>query len=161
MEYKKLLSRSDDWLKYAINLHLLHEPKETLAELRNATLADSRIQKFLSDVSVFHGTLVTNHKNPDLPIHKLLFLLDLGFGAEVPEINDAIDEMLSNEKYTGNVILLKKSLHSERFLSKKKHSAIISEKTFKAVQLEKGRRSNIVVGEDGVKRKSTKYSSKK
>lgn len=64
MEYKKLLSRSDDWLKYAINLHLLHEPKETLAELRNATLADSRIQKFLADVSVFHGTLVTNHKIP-------------------------------------------------------------------------------------------------
>ena len=84
MEYKKLLSRSDDWLKYAINLHLLHEPKETLAELRNATLADSRIQKFLADVSVFHGTLVTNHKNPDLPIHKLLFLLDIGFGMEVP-----------------------------------------------------------------------------
>lgn len=101
MEYKKLLSRSDDWLKYAINLHLLHEPKETLAELRNATLADSRIQKFLADVSVFHGTLVTNHKNPDLPIHKLLFLLDLCFGAEVPEINDAIDEILKHKDNHG------------------------------------------------------------
>lgn len=73
----------------------------------------------------------------------------------------AIDEMLSNEKYTGNVILLKKTLNSERFLSKKNHPAIISEETFKAVQIEKGRRSNIVVGEDSVKRKSTKYSSKK
>lgn len=69
--------------------------------------------------------------------------------------------MLSNEKYTGNVILLKKSLNSERFLSKIIHPAIISEETFKAVQLEKGRRSNIVVGEDGVERKSTKYSAKK
>lgn len=72
-----------------------------------------------------------------------------------------IDEMLSNEKYTGNVILLKKTLNSERFLSKKNHPAIISEETFKAVQLEKGRRSNVEITEDGVKRKNTKYSAKK
>lgn len=72
-----------------------------------------------------------------------------------------IDTMLSNDKYAGNVILLKKNLNSERFLSKKNHPAIISEETFKTVQIEKGRRSNVVVGEDGVKRRSTKYSSKK
>lgn len=74
--------------------------------------------------------------------------------------NRASDEMLSNEKYTGNVILLKKSLHSERFLSKKNHPAIISAETFKAVQLEKGRRSNVERTEGGVKRKRTKYSVK-
>lgn len=67
----------------------------------------------------------------------------------------------ANDKFAGNVILLRKSLNSERFLSKKSHPAIISEETFKAVQIEKGRRSNVVVGEDGVKRKSAKYSSKK
>jgi len=68
--------------------------------------------------------------------------------------------MLSNDKYAGNVILLKKGLHSECYLSKNNHPAIISEETFKAVQLEKRRRSNVVVSEDGVWRKSTKYSSK-
>lgn len=72
-----------------------------------------------------------------------------------------LDTMLSNDKYAGNVILLKKSLNSERFLSKKNHPAIISEETFKAVQIEKGRRSNVEIIEDGIKRKSTKYSSKK
>lgn len=41
-----------------------------------------------------------------------------------------IDTMLSNEKYAGNVILLKKDLHSECYLSKKNHPAIISEETF-------------------------------
>lgn len=69
-----------------------------------------------------------------------------------------IDTMLSNDKYAGNVILLKKSLNSERFLSKKNHPAIIFEETFKAVQIEKGRRSNVEITEDGVKWKSTKYS---
>lgn len=69
--------------------------------------------------------------------------------------------MLSNDKYAGNVILFNKSLNSERYLSKKNHPAIISEETFKAVQIEKDRTSNIVVSEDGVKRKSTKYGTKK
>lgn len=69
--------------------------------------------------------------------------------------------MLSNDKYAGNVILFKKGLHSEYYVSKKNHPAIISEETFKAVQIEKGRRSNVIVTEAGVKRKSTKYSAKK
>lgn len=72
-----------------------------------------------------------------------------------------VDTMLSNDKYAGNVILFKKGLHSECYLSKKNHPAIFSDETFKAVQIEKGRRSNVEVTEDGVKRKSTKYSAKK
>ena len=72
-----------------------------------------------------------------------------------------IDTMLSNDKYAGNVILFKKGLHSECYLSKKNHPDIISEETFKAVQIEKSRRSNVEVTEAGVKRKSTKYSAKK
>lgn len=73
----------------------------------------------------------------------------------------AIGDMLSNDKYAGSVILFKKGLHSECYLSKKNHPAIISDETFKAVQLEQGRRSNVQITEDGVKRKSTKYSTKK
>ena len=95
MDYQKLLEISDDWLKYAIHLNLGHEPKNNLAESRNAALSDSRIKRYLSDIANFHETLVTNHKNPVLPIQKLLFLLDLGFDAEVPEIKVAIDEILT------------------------------------------------------------------
>lgn len=71
VEYKKLLDRSDNWLKYAILLHLFHEPKDTLGEIRKTALADVRIQNFLAGISDYHGSLVTNHKKPDLPIHKL------------------------------------------------------------------------------------------
>ncbi|HQK35523.1 MAG TPA: hypothetical protein PK074_12440, partial [Spirochaetales bacterium] len=86
MDYQKLLNISDDWLKYPIFLNLCHESKENLVEIRNAALTDSRIKRYLTDITSFHGTLVTNHKNPDLPIHKLLFLLDLGFDTKIPEI---------------------------------------------------------------------------
>ncbi len=101
MDYQKLLEISDDWLKYAILLNFCKENKDNLVKAKSAALADSRIKRYLSDVANFHGSLVTNHKSPDLPIHKLLFLLDLGFGAEVPEIKAAIDEILKHRDENG------------------------------------------------------------
>ncbi len=101
MDYQKLLDCSDNWLKYAIRLNLCHEPKATLVEIRNAALADNRIQSYLNDIANFHGVLVTNHKNPDLPIHKLLFLLDLGFGVDIPDIKSAVDEILKHQDEDG------------------------------------------------------------
>ena len=101
MDYQKLLNISDDWLKYPILLNLCHESKENLVEIRNAALADSRIKRYLTDITSFHGTLVTNHKNPDLPIHKLLFLLDLGFDTKIPEIKAAIEELLAHKDEHG------------------------------------------------------------
>ena len=101
MDYQKLLNISDDWLKYPILLNLCHESKENLVEIRNAALADSRIKRYLTDIASFHGTLVTNHKNPDLPIHKLLFLLDLGFDTKIPEIKAAIEELLTHKDEHG------------------------------------------------------------
>jgi hypothetical protein len=100
-KYEKLLGRSNDWLKYAIRLNLCREPKERLVTERKAALSDSRIQGFLHDIADFHGVPVTNHKNPDLPIHKLLFLLDLGFDAGVPEIRTARDEIMKHKDGSG------------------------------------------------------------
>lgn len=101
MEFEKLLKISDDWLKYAIRLNLGHEPKNDLIEIINTALADERIKKYLSDIANFHDILVTNHKNPGLPIQKLLFLLDLGFDTEVPEIKTAIAEILKHREEYG------------------------------------------------------------
>ena len=73
----------------------------------------------------------------------------------------AIDVMLSNEKYTGDVKLLKSGKSEVHYLASGNNPAIISKEVFEAVQMEKVRRSNVVRGENGVKRKSEKYSSKK
>lgn len=101
MIYQKLLDHSDNWLKYAICEQLLCKPKDEIIELRETALADSRIQNCLNDVASFHSTLVTNHKNPDLPIHKLLFLLDLGFNTYIPEIKVSVDEILKHQDNNG------------------------------------------------------------
>ena len=74
----------------------------------------------------------------------------------------SIEWILSNEKYTGNVELLKTSKSEVHYLASGSHPAIISKEVFEAVQMEKGRRSNVVRDKNGtVKRKTSKYSSKK
>lgn len=72
-----------------------------------------------------------------------------------------IDVMLSNEKYTGDVRLLKTGKSEIHYLATDNNPAIISKETFEAVQLERVRRSNVVVGVDGKLRKNKKYSSKR
>ena len=57
--------------------------------------------------------------------------------------------MLSNEKYTGDVRLLKAGKSEMQYLSSGNNSAKISKEAFVAVQIEKKRRSNMVKDENG------------
>lgn len=72
-----------------------------------------------------------------------------------------IDAMLSNEKYTGDIRLLKSGKSEVQYLSSDNNPAIISKEVFEAVQVEKARRSNVVRSGNGTQRKSKKYSSKR
>lgn len=72
-----------------------------------------------------------------------------------------IDVMLSNEKYTGDVRLLKSRESETQYLSSDNNPAIVSKETFGAVQIEKAKRSNVSDGENEKQRKDRKYSSKR
>ena len=67
-----------------------------------------------------------------------------------------IDVMLSNEKYTGDVKLLKSGKSEVHYLSSDNNPAIISKEVFETVQIEKKRRSNMVKDESGSQRKDKK-----
>lgn len=86
-------------------------------------------------------------------------------GVKSPTGNDkwskrTIDVMFSNEKYTGSVRLLDNGKHEAVYLCEDNNPAIIPKETFQAVQIEKTKRSNVIKGENGIQRKSKKYSSK-
>ena len=72
-----------------------------------------------------------------------------------------IDVMLSNEKYTGDVLLLKSGKSEVHYLASYNNPAIIEKEVFEAVQIEKEKRSNVIKDESGIKRKKRKYSTKK
>lgn len=91
-----ILENGEAWLQYAVKLNVLGESKDSLKELREQALSDPKIKTYLSDVSDFHNCLVTNHKNPDLSMHKLLFLLELGFDIDIPEIQSGVDKILEH-----------------------------------------------------------------
>ena len=85
----------------------------------------------------------------------------------------AIDKLLSNEKYIGQVMLQKTYIENvlegkqiknrgevTRYLYENNHIGIIDKETFEKVQLEKAKRSNIDFNDKGKQiRKSIRYSS--
>lgn len=96
-----LLSNGEPWLQYCVRINLLQENRGTLAELKEAALQDKKIKAYLHDISHYHGQLVSNHKNPELPIHKLHFLLNIGFDTSIPEIQIAINEIMKHKDENG------------------------------------------------------------
>ena len=69
--------------------------------------------------------------------------------------------MLSNDKYTCDVLLLKAGKSEVHYLASYNNPAIIEKEVFEAVQIEKEKRSNVIKDESGIKRKKRKYSTKK
>ncbi len=101
MQINKLLDKSEDWLQYAIRVNILKEKKVDIVELKNTVLKNDKIKSYLSDITYFHNTLVRNHKNPTLPIYKLIFLLDIGLDCSVPEIQEAINQIMKHKDKNG------------------------------------------------------------
>lgn len=99
--FDELYARSEDWLKYAIQINLLHSSKENQVGVLKSALKDEKIRQALQDVAAYHETLVTSHKNPMLPIQRLLFLLELGFDTDIPEIRTAIGAILAHRDENG------------------------------------------------------------
>lgn len=85
----------------------------------------------------------------------------------------AIDKILSNEKYIGNVLLqktyvsdalkhiqIKNNGEKAKYLYENNHEGIIDKKTFDLVQTEKAKRSNTIIDDNNkLLRKNTRYSS--
>lgn len=90
------LMESEAYVQYATRINILTQDKKDLEVLKDEVLSDLRIKRYLKDITDFNGMSITNHKNPELPIHKLIFLLELGLDTEVIQINLAIKQILSN-----------------------------------------------------------------
>jgi hypothetical protein len=89
----KWLLESEAYIQYATKINILKRDKKDLESLKSEVLSDLRIKKYLDDISDFNGMSLTSHKNPELPIHKLIFLLELGLDTEVTQVNLAIKQI--------------------------------------------------------------------
>ncbi|MCL1795716.1 MAG: hypothetical protein FWG37_02370 [Clostridia bacterium] len=98
---EKLMQISEPWLQYAIRSSPLWPDGENLDDAKKEALKDDKIQSCLKGVADFHGVPVTNHKNPVLPIHRLLFLLDIGFDTGTAEIASAVEQIIAHSDRFG------------------------------------------------------------
>ena len=96
-----ILETGEVWLQYAARINILKESKESLTDLRLNAFSNPKINAYLSDIADYHSILVRNHKDPDLPVHKLLFLLDIGFDTDVSEIQTAVDKIMEHKDSNG------------------------------------------------------------
>lgn len=124
-----------------------------------------------------NGDLVINKEQAE--VVKLIFDLYLGGKSIlgiVKELKDrniksptgkdnwpkrSVEEMLSNEKYIGVSVVNVGGKESQIYKLNNSHPAITSKEMFDVVQEEKRKRSNVELTDDGIKRKSRKYSSKR
>ncbi len=95
------LLESEPYVQYAVRKNILRRNKYELSVLKAAVLSDARIEKYLSDIANFNAMPVANHKNPETPIHKLLFMLDIGLDTDIPQIDAAIHQILLNRDENG------------------------------------------------------------
>jgi hypothetical protein len=95
------LLESEPYVQYTVRKNILRQNKHELSVLRAAILSDARIEKYLSDIADFNKMLVANHKDPEIPIHKLLFMIDIGLDTEIPQIDAAIHQILMNRDEKG------------------------------------------------------------
>ena len=96
-----ILVNGESWLLYATRINLLNEKKEDLKELRQQALSEPKIKSYLNEITDFHSILVSNHKNPELPIHILLFLLEIGLDTDVSEIQKAVEKIMVHKDKNG------------------------------------------------------------
>lgn len=97
----ELMGRSEPWLRYAIHRQLEADPTRNDQVLLAELLDDVRIKSLLKEISDFHGFVVNGHKNVNNPMHKLLFLLDLGLDRSVMEIDQAVQAILAHKDKHG------------------------------------------------------------
>ena len=76
-------------------------PKVELHELHQELLAEPYIQRLLASIEAFHTPLVSAHKNPGLNVNNVLMLQSLDFGLEIPQINNALEQILAHRDDLG------------------------------------------------------------
>jgi len=91
------------WVEYCTRLDLLKQPEDDpqVQAARQAMLAHPQVQALLVELQGWPGRVLTSHKQAGHPLHKLVFLADLGLRAGDPGIDMIIDRILEHRSDAG------------------------------------------------------------
>jgi hypothetical protein len=97
------LLKGDPWVAYRARLELLGEPETSPAVLqdRAAMLADPGLQAIVTELAGWPVERLNSHKSAGHPLHKLVFLADLGLKADDPGMALIIERVMEHPADTG------------------------------------------------------------
>lgn len=97
------LLEGEDWIAYRTRRDVLNQPENDPAvqAARAAMLASPLVQKLLSELGEWPGTVLSSHKSASQPFHKLTFLAELGLKAADPGVNEIAARILEQASPEG------------------------------------------------------------
>lgn len=97
------LLEGEGWVEYRTRLDLMgqadHEPLAAAA--RQSMLRDGGVQRLLTELAGWPGTVIASHKSAGQPFHKLTFLADLGLTANDPGVAMILARILEHRSEEG------------------------------------------------------------
>lgn len=97
------LLQGEPWVVYQARTALLGQSQgdEEAQAARRATLDDSRIQALLAELASWPGQVLNSHKSAGHPLHKLVFLADLGLNLHDPGISPIAERIIEHRSDAG------------------------------------------------------------
>jgi hypothetical protein len=97
------LLAGDPWVAYRTRLDLLGEAEDSPAvqAVRQAMLADPRLQTLLAELNEWPWTVISSHKSAGQPFHKLTFAADLGLNLQDATLHPVICHLLTHQAAEG------------------------------------------------------------
>jgi len=89
---------SEPWIQYSVRKELLEqgETDKQIAQAHNDMIGHPALKNIIDELKNWPGTVLSSHKSPKQPFHKISFLAELGFNIKDPGIEDITKKMLGH-----------------------------------------------------------------
>lgn len=97
------LLEGPSWVEYRTRYDLLGEREEepAVAQARRAMSSDPALLSLIRELTDWPGMILSSHKSAGHPLHKLVFLADLGFQLSDPGVAAVTDRILAHRADEG------------------------------------------------------------
>ncbi len=96
-----LLESEFPWVTYMTRLDLLGEKKEKLKNLKSEIVEHKKVQMLIKDISSWPKPALKNHKDAVHPLHKIVFLTDLGLDYSDKPMRNISEKIMENQSPEG------------------------------------------------------------
>ena len=91
------------WVEYRTRVDLLEQSEDSseVRRARNKMLEHPQIKTLIEELDEWPGTILKSHKSAGHVLHKLVFVADLGFRANDPDIAKIIPQIQAHQSDEG------------------------------------------------------------